>query len=114
MARDRTGMAFVRTGADDLADLVDHVPELVVRRVVVRPDSDPRARPEVAENLARASSAWTAGNSATWTVTVPPRRAVSRGLRISKPASSASWIRRFVWRREFSRILATPISSIRS
>ena len=36
---------------DDLGDLLDHVPELVVGREVVRPDPDPGAGPEVAEDL---------------------------------------------------------------
>ena len=48
------------------------------------------------------------------TVTVPPRRAESRGLPTSKPASSSRSMSSCVWRTEFSRMRSTPISSIRS
>jgi hypothetical protein len=38
--------------SDDLADLRDRVPELVVGAVVVRAEADPGVRAEVAEDLA--------------------------------------------------------------
>jgi hypothetical protein len=51
MPCDSAGVAFVRTGAHDLADLLDHVPELVVRGEVVRADPNAGTGPEVAEDL---------------------------------------------------------------
>ena len=51
MPRDGAEVALVRARLDDLADLRDHVPELVVGGVVVRPDPDAGAGTEVAEDL---------------------------------------------------------------
>ena len=52
MPCDGAEVALERARLDDLADLRDHVPKLVVGGVVVRPDPDARARAEVAEDLA--------------------------------------------------------------
>ena len=51
MPCDGAEMARVRARLHDLADLRDHVPKFVVGGVVVRPDPDSGARPEVAEDL---------------------------------------------------------------
>ncbi len=48
--RDRAHVALPRARLEDLGDLVDHEPELVVGREEVRPEADPRARAEVAED----------------------------------------------------------------
>jgi hypothetical protein len=48
-------------------------------------------------------------------LTVPPRRSGSRGVFTGQPRASASSMRRAVCRRDFARIVSTPISlTIRS
>src|SRR5206468_9878290 len=50
--RCRAEAALVRTGRQDLGDLVEHEDELLVGREVVRPEADAGVRPEVAEDSA--------------------------------------------------------------
>ena len=44
-------MTLVGAGLEDLADLLDDEPKLVVGREEVRPEADARVGPEVAEDL---------------------------------------------------------------
>ena len=51
MPRDRAEVSPERARLDDLAYLLDHVAELAVAVVVVRPEADAGVRAEVAEDL---------------------------------------------------------------
>ena len=91
---DCTRVALVRARLEDLRDLLDREAELVVGGEEVRPEPDPRVRPEVAEDPALLELRVHGGELGDGErSTVPPRRAGSRGLRTSKPAASARSIR---------------------
>ena len=52
MQRDRAEMTLVRAGLEDVGDLLDGEPDVVVAREVVRAEADTRIRAEVAQDLA--------------------------------------------------------------
>ena len=114
MPRDGAEMPFVRTGLDDLADLLDHVLELGVGGVVVRADPDPRAGAEVAEDLPLRELfvhgrelVDVDGDGAASSFRIARARDPEAGLLGEADQQS-------VWRSELARIRSTPISSIRS
>ena len=76
----------MRSRREDLCDLRDRALELGVGVVEVRPEPDPGAGAEVAEDSALGELFVHRLEAGTWTVTVPPRRAGSRGERMSNPA----------------------------
>ena len=110
-------MPLVRAARDDVGELGDRVPNLVLGVEEVR------AEPDAALGSGRKSQMMPAfaelvvarrRGPGVETVTVPPRRSGSRGETTSSPASSQRSIRSCVSASERSRIRATPTSSITS
>ena len=107
--RDGAEVALVRARVEDLGDLLDREPELVVGGEVVRAQADAGVGAEVAENRPRLELGVDGRELRTRSTTVPPRRSGSRALVTSKPAASARSMRSCVCRRS-SRGFGRPRS----